>query len=179
MVREPVVIQVSGYQNSGKTTLVNTLISGLREAGVSVITIKHHGHGGMPEVPGGKDTSKHIKSGALATLVEGGGRLLIQAEKEAWSLEEQVKLASKMDSDLIIIEGHKHAPYPKVLLLRYCDDLHLLKQLTNIKAVFYWDDEAKSAEHGEVKIPFFNIHDPKGPEWMIKYIKSELNSEPK
>ena len=75
MVKEPVIFQVSGYQNSGKTTLVNKIISGLKGKGLSVVTIKHHGHGGKPETPEGKDSSNHIESGAAASIVEGGGRL--------------------------------------------------------------------------------------------------------
>ncbi|MBT2689019.1 molybdopterin-guanine dinucleotide biosynthesis protein B [Bacillus sp. ISL-47] len=178
MVKEPVIFQVSGYQNSGKTTLVNTLISGLKKAGASVITIKHHGHGGKPEVPVGKDASKHIESGAAASLVEGGGRLLIQAEKKDWSLEEQIGIASLLHPDIIIIEGHKQAPFPKVLLLRDADDQHLIQQLTNIQAVFYWNEEGKSLEDGGLNVPFFCIHDLEGPDYLINYLKSRLKSRP-
>ncbi|PWW27711.1 molybdopterin-guanine dinucleotide biosynthesis protein B [Cytobacillus oceanisediminis] len=177
MVKEPVIIQVSGYQNSGKTTLAIRLISELKKAGASVVTIKHHGHGGKPEVPSGKDASRHIESGASASLVEGEGRLLIQAEKKAWSLEEQISVASQLYPDIIIIEGHKQAPYPKVLLLRDADDRHLLKQLTNIQAVFYWNEEVKILEDGDPQVPFFSIYDSKGPEWLIDYLKSRLKSK--
>lgn len=83
MVKEPVIFQVSGYQNSGKTTLINKLISGLKEKGLSVITIKHHGHGGKPEAPEGKDSTSHIESGAAASLVEGEADCLCMLRRKA------------------------------------------------------------------------------------------------
>lgn len=174
MVNEPVIFQVSGFQNSGKTTLVNKLISGLKEQGVSVVTIKHHGHGGKPHVLEGKDASRHIESGASASLVEGGGRLILQAEKEKWNLEEQIEIAIKFKPDIIIIEGHKQAAYPKIFLLKDTADKELLQQLKNIQAVLYWDSEIKSLENDFYPIPFFSIHDPKGPEWLISYLKNQI-----
>lgn len=167
MVKEPVIFQVAGYQNSGKTTLVNKLIKSLKEKGASVITVKHHGHGGKPKVPEGKDNSKHIESGAAASLVEGGGRLLIQAEKESWRLEEQIAIASQLNPDIILIEGHKMASYPKAVLIRNTADQHLLQQLTNIQAVFYWEEKM---ENRIMEVPFFNINDPNGPQWVINYL---------
>ncbi|MBX9971951.1 molybdopterin-guanine dinucleotide biosynthesis protein B [Cytobacillus firmus] len=173
MVKEPVIFQVSGYQNSGKTTLVNKLISGLKEKGLSVITIKHHGHGGKPETPGGKDSSSHIEFGAAASLVEGGGRLLLQAEKKSWSLEEQIRIALQLQPDVVLLEGHKKASFPKALLLRSDEDLHLLEDLTNICALFCWEDKVTKHKTADLETPFFSIRDPKGPEWIIEYLVSE------
>lgn len=45
------ILQIVGYQNSGKTTLMEKLIQALTYEGMKVATIKHHGHGGYPEVP--------------------------------------------------------------------------------------------------------------------------------
>ncbi|KON89456.1 molybdopterin-guanine dinucleotide biosynthesis protein MobB [Sporosarcina globispora] len=173
MVKGPVIFQVSGYQNSGKTTLVNKLITLLKEKGLSVITIKHHGHGGKPEIPGEKDSSSHIESGAAASFVEGGGRLLIHAEKESWSLEEQVRIALRLKPDVVLIEGHKKASFPKALLLRSDEDIHLMGELTNICAIFCWDDKVIKCNTADFEAPFFSIHDPKGPEWLIEYLVSE------
>lgn len=173
MVKEPVIFQVSGYQNSGKTTLINKLISGLKEKGLSVITIKHHGHGGKPEIPEGKDSSSHIESGAAASLVEGGGRLIMHAEKKSWSLEEQVKLVLHMQPDVVLIEGHKKASYSKALLLRSDEDIHLIKELTNICAVFSWDDKAVKNNKVSFEAPCFSIGDPKGTDWIVEFLVSE------
>ncbi|MCS0672603.1 molybdopterin-guanine dinucleotide biosynthesis protein B [Cytobacillus firmus] len=173
MVKEPVIFQVSGYQNSGKTTLVNKIISGLKGKGLSVVTIKHHGHGGKPETPEGKDSSNHIESGAAASIVEGGGRLLLQAEKKSWSLEEQIKIAVQLQPDVVLIEGHKKASYPKALLLRSDEDRYLMEELTNICALFCWEDKVIKQKAADLETPFFSIRDPKGTEWLIEYLVSE------
>ncbi|WP_251170551.1 molybdopterin-guanine dinucleotide biosynthesis protein B [Cytobacillus firmus] len=173
MVKEPVILQVSGYQNSGKTTLINKLISGLKEKGLSVITIKHHGHGGKPETPEGKDSTSHIESGAAASLVEGGGSLLLHAEKDSWSLEEQVRIVLQLQPDVVLIEGHKKASYSKVLLLRSNEDIHLLKELENICAVISWDDKLIKPNDANLGALFFSISDPKGPDWIVEYLVGE------
>ncbi|WP_394583258.1 molybdopterin-guanine dinucleotide biosynthesis protein B [Cytobacillus firmus] len=173
MVKDPVIFQVAGYQNSGKTTLINKLISGLKEKGLSVITIKHHGHGGKPETPEGKDSTSHIESGAAASLVEGGGRLHMHAEKKSWSLEEQVGIVLQLQPDVVLIEGHKKASYSKALLLRSDEDMHLMKELTNICTVISWDDNVIKPNDANFEAPFFSIGDPKGPDWIVEYLMSE------
>ena len=82
----PVIFQVVGYQNSGKTTFLNRLIEKLNGEQMRIATIKHHGHGGKPEVNEEKDSAQYCHSGAKVSLVEGGGRLLLQAENNTWSI---------------------------------------------------------------------------------------------
>ena len=48
--QSPSILQIVGYQNSGKTTLVGKIVHVLTESEMKVATIKHHGHGGFPEV---------------------------------------------------------------------------------------------------------------------------------
>ncbi|MDF2834525.1 MAG: molybdopterin-guanine dinucleotide biosynthesis protein B-like protein, partial [Paenibacillus sp.] len=59
----PAVIQVVGYKNTGKTTIVCQLTSLLKEAGYKVGTIKHDAHEFRMDHPG-TDTWKHQQSGA-------------------------------------------------------------------------------------------------------------------
>ncbi|CEG26086.1 molybdopterin-guanine dinucleotide biosynthesis protein B [Bacillus sp. B-jedd] len=152
----PFVFQVVGYQNSGKTTLSESMIKILKEAGCRVASIKHHGHGGKPDVLEQKDSARHLAAGAEAVLVEGAGRLLIHSEKDEWTLEEQLTLLSAFKPDLILIEGHKHAAYPKILLLRNEEDERLLHELKNILAAAYWqskpdtDYPAFPIQHSEI-----------------------------
>ncbi|GAA3320219.1 hypothetical protein GCM10020331_030320 [Ectobacillus funiculus] len=42
----PVILQIAGYQNSGKTTVAEQIISSLTKEGLRVASFKHHGHGG-------------------------------------------------------------------------------------------------------------------------------------
>ena len=53
-----------GYQNSGKTTLVEKVIAELTRRGLRVGSLKHHGHHGFDiDVPA-KDTWRHHQAGS-------------------------------------------------------------------------------------------------------------------
>lgn len=49
--RSALILQVVGYQNSGKTSFVSELTKQLSSAGRRVGVIKHHGHGGRLTYP--------------------------------------------------------------------------------------------------------------------------------
>ncbi|WP_053365553.1 molybdopterin-guanine dinucleotide biosynthesis protein B [Bacillus sp. FJAT-27245] len=172
MVR-PFVFQVAGYQNSGKTTLVEALIRLLKEAGVAVASIKHHGHGGKPDIAAGKDSSRHIAAGASASIVEGGGRLVLHSERESWQLEEQVKILAAFNPDVILIEGHKNATYPKIVLLRSGEDEKSLRKLKNIIAAAYWDTKPTAM----ADYPYYPILDKQTPDLLAKLILKKIECQ--
>lgn len=171
-----VVFQIAGFQNSGKTTFMNKLLGLLKERGLRVAALKHHGHGGKPCVAEEKDSARHISSGAVASLVEGGGRVLIQAEKSEWSFEEKLALLSPFQSDIILIEGHKYEEFPKAVLVRTCEELKKLSALTNIQAIYYWDADVPK-ELTEKDFPAFHIDDRKGLEWLVDYLEKKVREE--
>lgn len=155
----PIILQVVGYQNSGKTTLISKLLKELGHYGIKVVTIKHHGHGGKPEVPEQKDSIKHLTAGAIAAIVEGEGRAILQVETDYFGLEKQIELLGFFHPDIIIIEGHKHADYPKIVLLRDKADIPLLEAVNHIKYIFYWNDQLKNCLEGKVEAPLISIHE--------------------
>ena len=66
------ILQVVGYQNSGKTTFVTEYIREAARYKLKVGTIKHHGHdGALTQNDNGKDTQKHREAGAQVTFIEG------------------------------------------------------------------------------------------------------------
>lgn len=148
---------------------MNKLLSCLKAEAIKTVTIKHHGHGGKPAVVEETDSKLHISAGAAASLVEGGGRLLFQIEQMNWSLEQQLQLMSIIHPDLILIEGHKYADYPKLVFIRKEEDLHLLKELSNIEMVLF-------QEHLEVfdQYPSFHRDDLEAVKWLIDYLKRRI-----
>jgi molybdopterin-guanine dinucleotide biosynthesis protein B len=168
---KPFIFQITGYQNSGKTTYVNKLLSQLAMQNLKVVTLKHHGHGGKPNIVEEADSALHVASGATASLVEGGGRLLLQTETIAWTLEEKIHLLTGLNPDVILIEGHKYESYPKLVLLRKSTDFHLLNKLENIVAVIYQDQ--KPAETFD-STPIFQRNDPSSINWVSDYIISQV-----
>lgn len=133
------VLQVVGFQNSGKTTLLEKLVRAALRYNLRVGTIKHHGHGGRPsEADGGKDSYRHRKAGADITAVVGEDMLQLHAIQSAWKPEQIVELYKWLGVEVVFIEGYKTADYPKVVMVRRHDDIVLLSSVTNIVAVISW-----------------------------------------
>ncbi|MBY7142077.1 molybdopterin-guanine dinucleotide biosynthesis protein B [Virgibacillus sp. NKC19-3] len=128
------IIQIVGYKNSGKTTLANTFIETLANQGVRVASLKHHGHGGVPLGIEETDSEKHKRSGAVLSGVEGDGLFQI-SRQQPWDIDQMLAIYTLMDIEVVIMEGFKRQRYPKVVLIRTEEDLHLLDKVTNIKAV--------------------------------------------
>lgn len=173
LVNKLKILQFVGYQNSGKTTLVTKLIDLLSARGSNILTIKHHGHGGKPDIVDNKDNSKHVAAGAVASIVEGEGRLIMQAESSEWKLAKQIELASVLEPQYIFIEGHKKEGYPKVVMLRNSGDAHLLDILDQIKFVIYWDESISELQLKYNPIPFYSISDEQVYDKIIGYLERE------
>jgi molybdopterin-guanine dinucleotide biosynthesis adapter protein len=166
------IFQIVGFQDSGKTTFIKRLIEGLQEVNLNAVTIKHHGHGGKPVFHEEKDSAQHIKAGAIASIVEGGGHLLLQADKNNWSLDEKIELISFFKPDIILIEGHKYEDFQKAVIIRSDEDLPLLKDLTHIKVIYYWEQTSIESFTTGTETPSFSIHDPSGYSWLIDFLKN-------
>ncbi|MEH7113033.1 molybdopterin-guanine dinucleotide biosynthesis protein B [Neobacillus niacini] len=169
---KPIIYQVVGYQNSGKTTFLLKLIQLLKSNNIKTVTIKHHGHGGYPDVAEQKDSYKHIDAGAAASLVEGEGRIVLQAEESDWGLEHQISLMSFFLPDVILIEGHKKQPYPKLLILRSEADFLLMEQLNNITAVIVWNYTLVEQVRENLNVPVFHISEEKAVIEISNHIKN-------
>src|SRR3954447_24305966 len=167
----PFIFQIVGYQNSGKTTFLNKLISKLTVVGINTATIKHHGHGGKPTVVDNKDSSSHITAGASASLVEGGGRLLLQVEDVEWTLVQKIKLISHMNLDVILIEGYKFEKFPKAVLIRHKEDVQLLEELEKIELVLY------ESAAPDTEIVTYQRDDPNVLNWLVNYILKHINKK--
>jgi molybdopterin-guanine dinucleotide biosynthesis adapter protein len=164
----PVIVQVVGFQNSGKTTFVKKLLQELSKQNIYVATIKHHGHGGKPDVVEKKDSSEHIYSGAFASLVEGEGRLLLQVEKDEWNVQEQIHILCSMNPEVIVIEGHKNERYNKIVLLRNKEDFDALKSLEHVMAFVSCEPL-----HINTNVPIWNENDTMT--WLVQYINEQRN----
>ena len=128
------IIQIVGYKNSGKTTLSSQVIAYFSRKRLRVASVKHHGHGGVPQGLNSTDSEKHKEAGALLSGVEGAG--LLQLSKEQWTLDEILDLYRYMKMELTVIEGFKEYPYPKVRLIREEEDLRLLDRMENVIAIY-------------------------------------------
>ena len=108
----------AGWSGSGKTTLIEQLIPRFVQRGLRVSLIKHAHHTFDVDVPG-KDSYRHRQAGAAEILVTSSRRWVLMHELRGApepSFEEQVKRISPCD--LLLVEGFKHAPIPKLEVWR-------------------------------------------------------------
>jgi molybdopterin-guanine dinucleotide biosynthesis protein B len=108
------IIGIAGYSGSGKTTLIEKVIPVLVREGLRVSLIKHAHHEFDVDQPG-KDSYRHRHAGATEVLLSSSARWVIMHELRGApepTLEEQLKLFKPCD--VVIVEGYKHEPYPKI-----------------------------------------------------------------
>ncbi|MDZ5713305.1 molybdopterin-guanine dinucleotide biosynthesis protein B [Jeotgalibacillus haloalkalitolerans] len=130
------ILQVVGYQNSGKTTVMNRLVRTAAENGLKAGTIKHHGHGGVPDYTNtAKDSSRHFQAGAAISTVEGSGAIVIESVSGLTDLENLLTFYRTLPLHVILVEGYKREPFSKIVVIRNEEELALLDQCLNIKAV--------------------------------------------
>jgi molybdopterin-guanine dinucleotide biosynthesis protein B len=112
------VIGFAGWSGSGKTTLIVRLIPELNRRGFSVSTIKHAHHNFDLDQPG-KDSYEHRAAGAEEVLVASANRVALMRELRGApepSLTELLRLLKNVD--LVLVEGFKRDPLPKIEVYR-------------------------------------------------------------
>lgn len=116
------VIGFVAYSGTGKTTLIEQLITFLTENSYKVSVIKHTHHHFDIDKPG-KDSYRHREAGASEVLMVSDQRWVLMHElRQATepTIEEQLSMLSPCD--LVIVEGFKDANIPKIELWRFEHD---------------------------------------------------------
>jgi molybdopterin-guanine dinucleotide biosynthesis protein B len=143
----------AGWSGSGKTTLIEKLIPRLVGRGLRVSLIKHAHHSFDVDTPG-KDSHRHRQAGASEILVTSSRRWVLMHElrgAQEPSFDEQVKRISPCD--LLLVEGFKFAPIPKLEVWRketgeallHPNDPHIVALATDAKM--------------QTKLPLLNLND--------------------
>ncbi len=116
------VIGFVAYSGTGKTTLIEQLITYLTERSYKISVIKHTHHHFDIDKPG-KDSYRHREAGASEVLMVSDQRWVLMHELRQSSeptIEEQLSKLSPCD--LVIVEGFKDANIPKIELWRFEHD---------------------------------------------------------
>jgi molybdopterin-guanine dinucleotide biosynthesis protein B len=112
------LIGIVGWKGSGKTTLIERLVATLAGRGLEIATIKHAHHELRPQ-DGATDGERHARAGALNVAVIAPSQWEIAGEAHTpppASLEEAA--ARLGPADLVLVEGYKSAPIPKIEVRR-------------------------------------------------------------
>ncbi|MFC3614696.1 molybdopterin-guanine dinucleotide biosynthesis protein B [Lutimaribacter marinistellae] len=109
---------VTGWKNAGKTGLMERLVAEITERGYAVSTVKH-AHHAFDIDHEGRDSYRHRAAGAHEVLLASHRRVALMTELRGASepsLEDLLKRLAPVD--LVLIEGYKTAPHPKIEAFR-------------------------------------------------------------
>src|SRR5690348_13468978 len=121
------IIGLAGWSGSGKTTLITRVIPRLTARGLRVSTLKHAHHGFDLDQPG-KDSFFHRAAGATEVIISSAKRWAILHElrgEPEWNLP--ALLAKISPVDLVLVEGFKRDPFPKLEIYRAANGKPLLQ----------------------------------------------------
>lgn len=109
-------VSLVGYSNSGKTTVMAELIRIFKSRGCKVAALKHAAHGYTMDPPG-SDSGHYAQAGADQVIVVGPKSFTIhEFYKADIPLQE---ILDRIDNvDIILIEGFKTQPGPKIEIYR-------------------------------------------------------------
>ena len=156
----------AGWSGSGKTTLIEQLIPRFVKRGLRVSLIKHAHHTFDVDQPG-KDSYRHRQAGAAEILVTSSRRWVLMHElrgAQEPSFEEQLKRVSPCD--LLLVEGFKFAPIPKLEVWRtetgegllHPNDPHIVAVASDARV--------------ETKLPLLGLNDHASIEgFIVKHLK--------
>lgn len=130
------ILGFAAASGTGKTTLLVQLIPILRQQGLKVGLIKHSHHSFDIDHPG-KDSFRLREAGATPVMLVSRKRRAIITEFDSQDeprLDEQLKAFEQTGLDLILVEGFKSEPIPKIELHRpslnkpvlYPEDPHII-----------------------------------------------------
>jgi len=114
-------IAIVGHHDSGKTRLIGRILPILVARGLRVGTVKLSPHLEKVDTPG-TDSAQHLKAGATRVLLRGE-----TASALFWK-QSDVPLAAEIQRhfkgcDLVLVEGGKHSPLPKIEVFRRSGDV--------------------------------------------------------
>ncbi|EAG5522498.1 molybdopterin-guanine dinucleotide biosynthesis protein B [Listeria monocytogenes] len=122
------ILQIIGFKNSGKTTLLNALIRASRKENYTVSAIKHDAHDFSVD-HAGTDSYSFQESGAEAVVIANSKQYAVM---EQTGIDLKTAIQKLPESDIVLIEGYKEGPFPKIILVREQAEIELLN---NSKAV--------------------------------------------
>lgn len=105
---------VTGWKNCGKTGLMERLVTEITARGFRVSTVKHAHHSFDVDQPG-RDSYRHRVAGASEVLLVSGNRWALMHELRGEAEPPLAEMLAKLsDVDLVLVEGYKREPHPKI-----------------------------------------------------------------
>lgn len=164
------VFGFAGYSGSGKTTLIEQIIPRIVLEGLKVSLIKHAHHGFDIDRPG-KDSYRHREAGCTEVLLTSDNRWVLMHELRGApepDLSAQLKVLSPCD--VVLIEGFKSAPVPKLEVHRPSHGCPLIfPENPNVVAIA---TDAMPAEAIPPHLTHLDVNDPDGvAKFILRFLE--------
>ncbi|MGW8311208.1 MAG: molybdopterin-guanine dinucleotide biosynthesis protein MobB [Thiogranum sp.] len=120
LFNDPPVLGFAAYSGTGKTTLLIQLLPKLKAEGLRIGMIKHAHHSFEVDKPG-KDSYELRKAGAEQMLIASQQRWALMHDYPQPREPVLTELIAQLDRDqldLILVEGFRSVPFPKIELHR-------------------------------------------------------------
>ena len=145
------ILLVVGRKKRGKTTLVEKLIPEFKSRGYKVGSIKYTTGDHVFDTPG-KDSFRHAQAGAECTLILSPHKIAFFSNHMVGKNKEELFTLIFKGYDLILGEGFKDSPYPKIEVMDCSrDQIPLCTPQNNLIAVV--------CDGGvNVSVPVFSMH---------------------
>jgi len=158
------IVSIVGTSDSGKTTLIEKLVPELVRRGYRVATIKHDVHGFDVDREG-KDSWRHKQAGAHTVVISSPRKLALIRDVDHDAELAELRDKYIQDVDIILSEGFKRNPQPKIEVFRKERRRELLcTKEDNLLAV-----AADEVLH--VGVPCFGLDDARG---MVDLIEEKF-----
>ena len=147
MISEQKIFGITGWKNSGKTNMVERLVTEFVRRGLKVATVKH-AHHAFDIDHEGTDSWKHRKAGAAEVALVSRNRWALMHELEGEDEPPLDAILQKLaPCDLVLIEGYKREGHSKIEMIRKeaVKDTPLWPQDASIVAICSADPLAECA----------------------------------
>ncbi len=111
------VVSFIGHHNSGKTTIITQVITILLERGYRVGVVKHAPHADDLDSPD-TDSARLREAGAEQTLLVSEDTCALFWDTDPDEPIEKLIKRLFAGYDLVLVEGYKHGPFPKIEVYR-------------------------------------------------------------
>ena len=149
------VFGITGWKNTGKTGLVERLVTELSFRGFTVSTIKHAHHSFDVDYQG-RDSYRHREAGACEVLLSSGNRWALMHELRGADEMSLADLLMKLTPvDVVLVEGFKTEGHEKLECHRASTSTMVIGRADDTIIGIASDIEL------DVELPFFDLNDTK------------------